>query len=225
MPDVKKKILSTRALDQEVISKARVQGIWIDCIPFIDIRYKSEKDIAGQFKDISESDIFIFTSQHAVKAAYELIKNLSNSSYCISGVTRQEVQQTRLKILANADYASDLVLLMERNSDLQYILFCGDKRLPTIPDFFIAQKLHLQEVVCYENIASPQRVTEQYDGVMFYSPSGVESYFSVNEINKNQHYYCIGNTTAKAIAKYINQNIIIGERPTIQAMMDKIMEE
>jgi len=163
MPDVKKKILSTRALDQEVISKARVQGIWIDCIPFIDIRYKSEKDIAGQFKDISESDIFIFTSQHAVKAAYELIKNLSNSSYCISGVTRQEVQQTRLKILANADYASDLVLLMERNSDLQYILFCGDKRLPTIPDFFIAQKLHLQEVVCYENIASPQRVTEQYD--------------------------------------------------------------
>lgn len=224
MGEEAKKILSTRILEPNIIAEANQKGVFIECIPFIDIQYKSIADIIPQIHNITPQDIFIFTSQHAVQAAFEILKNLNNKTYCISGITHQTVQQTNLRVIATASYAGDLIQIMEINDKARYILFCGNKRLPTIPTFLQQQQLELLEVVCYENIASPKKVKENYDGIMFYSPSGVNSYFTLNKANHQQKYYCIGNTTATAISKYSTENIIIAEKPEIAAMIQKIME-
>lgn len=222
MPDAEKKILSTRILEPAIINEAGRNGILIDCVPFIDIRYKRVADIRQQLGKINAGDTFIFTSQHAVQAAVDILKNLENKTYCISGATCDAVRQTALKVIATAGYASDLVNLIEINKDTGYVLFCGDKRLPTIPNFLQQRQLKLSEVVCYENIASPKKVEQHYEGVMFYSPSGVDSYFKLNRAAPHQKYYCIGNTTAKAISNYSRGNIIIAEKPGIPAMLEKI---
>lgn len=222
MPDAERKILSTRVLEPAIINEARKRGILIDCIPFIDIHYKPITNIHQQLGKIDARDIFIFTSQHAVQAAFDILKDLKNRTYCISGATFNAVQQTALHVIAAAGYASELVNLVEINNDRRYVLFCGNKRLPAIPDFLQQQQLKLSEVICYENIASPKKVEQHYDGVMFYSPSGVESYFKLNSAVPHQKYYCIGTTTAKAIARYSKENIIIAEKPEIRAMLEKI---
>lgn len=221
MADAERKILSTRILEPAIINKAKARGVFIDCIPFIDIHYKSVADIRQQLEDISSDDIFIFTSQHAVQAAFEILKELTNKTYCISGATFNAIKQTSLNVRATADYAGDLIQLIEINVKARYVLFCGDKRLPTIPDFLQQQQLRLSEVICYDNIASPKKVGQHYEGIMFYSPTGVESYFSVNEL-KGQTCYCIGTTTANAVKKYTVENIITATRPEIGAMLEKI---
>jgi len=224
MADAERKILSTRILEPAIINEAKARGILIDCIPFIDIHYRPVTDIRQQLRNITYSDIFIFTSQHAAQAAFDILKYLKNKTYCISGATCNAVKQTSLNVIVTAAYASELVRLIEVDEKARYILFCGDKRLPTIPDFLQQQRLKLSEVICYENIASPKKVEQQYEGVMFYSPSGVESYFQLNNASSHQKYYCIGTTTAKALSKYSKDNIIIAEKPGIQAILEKISE-
>ena len=217
-----KSILSTRILEATLLQEAEENGVKIDCIPFIDIQYKSITDIHQQLSQLSPRDIFIFTSQHAVNAAFEIVKDLNNATYCISGATRQALEQSLLTIEASADYAADLVKLMEMDENRNYILFCGNKRMPTIPRFLQQQGLHLLEVICYDNFASPHKVLPFYEGVMFYSPSGVESYFTLNQAAQHQKYYCIGTTTANAVGKYSKGNIIVAEKPGIPEMIQKI---
>ncbi|GAB3425343.1 uroporphyrinogen-III synthase [Niabella aquatica] len=222
MADAERKILSTRVLEPAIISAAGRKGILIDCISFIDIHYKSIAGISQQLGNIDTGDIFLFTSQHAVQAAFEILKNLKNKTYCISGATFHAVKQTSLDVIATAAYAGDLIRLIAVNEKARYVLFCGDKRLPTIPHFLQQLQLKSSEVICYENRASSKKVEQQYDGIMFYSPSGVESYFELNSAAPHQKYYCIGTTTAQAILKYSKENIIIAEKPEIRAMLEKI---
>ncbi len=217
-------ILSTRILDPAIINEAKESGILIDCIPFIDIHYRSIADIRQQLGDITSGDIFIFTSQHAVQAAFEILKELTNKTYCISGATCNAIKQTSLNVIATADYASELIRLIEVDEKARYVLFCGDKRLPTIPDFLQQQQLRLSEVICYNNIASPKKAEQHYEGIMFYSPSGVESYFQLNSPSSHQKYYCIGTTTVKALLKYSKENIVVAEKPSIHSMLEKIGE-
>ncbi|MGC4234589.1 MAG: uroporphyrinogen-III synthase [Niabella sp.] len=221
MTDAERKILSTRVLEPAIISEAGKKGVLIDCISFIDIHYRSAADIRQQLGNIASGDVFIFTSQHAVQAAFEVLRGLKNTTYCIDGATYNAIKQTELQVAATASYASELVVLIDKNPGSRYILFCGDKRLPTIPDFLHKHKLPMLEVICYENIATPQKVEQHYDGIMFYSPTGVESYFSANEV-KDQTCYCIGTTTANAVKKYTRENIVTASRPGIGAMLEKI---
>jgi len=215
-------VLSTRMLEPVLLQDAQAKGIRIDCIPFIEIRHRSTSDIVQQLGDLNSRDIFVFTSQHAVHAVMELIKNLHNKTYCIEGVTADTVRKTTLNIRATAPYAKELIKLIEIDREAHYYFFCGDKRLPTIPRFLQQNKLRFSEIICYENIAVPQKLHKQYEAIMFYSPSGVESYFSLNTPQPDQKYYCIGNTTAQALSKYCKGNIIIAEKPEIRAMLEKI---
>lgn len=214
-------ILSTRVLEPAIINEAKAKGVFIECVPFITIQYKPVADIRKELETVAANDIFIFTSQHAVHAAFEVLRGLKNTTYCINGATYNAIKQTELQVAATASYASELVVLIDKVPGTGYILFCGDKRLPTIPDFLHKHKLPVLEVICYENIATPQKVEQHYDGIMFYSPTGVESYFSANEI-KDQTCYCIGNTTANAAKKYAGKNIVTASRPEISAMLDQI---
>jgi uroporphyrinogen-III synthase len=56
--------------------------------------------------------------------------------------------------------------------------------------------------------------------VMFYSPSGVESFLSENKLNRDTLYCCIGDTTAAKLRKADgNATIIVSSAPTAEAML------
>jgi uroporphyrinogen-III synthase len=60
------------------------------------------------------------------------------------------------------------------------------------------------------------------DGILFFSPSGVESYLQENKI-ENEACFCIGNTTAEAL-KYITPNRIIANQPNMESVIMKCIE-
>ena len=55
--------------------------------------------------------------------------------------------------------------------------FCGNQRRDTLPDKVRAAGIKVEELVVYETVELPLKVTDHYDAILFYSPSGVRSFF------------------------------------------------
>ena len=73
-----------------------------------------------------------------------------------------------------------------------------------------------------ETPLTPQNIKgENVDAILFFSPSGVESYLKDNKI-KNEICFCIGETTASALENK-TKNIIIAEQPTIEDVIEVII--
>jgi uroporphyrinogen-III synthase len=82
----------------------------------------------------------------------------------------------------------------------------------------------VREVVVYKTKEIPELVKKHYQGVMFYSPNGVNSFFRVNIIGPHTVLFAIGNTTAASIRSKTNNNVIVSETPAKDQMVDKVIE-
>ena len=79
------------------------------------------------------------------------------------------------------------------------------------------------EIKVYETTLQPQKIKTAVDAILFFSPSGVESYLKDNTIKK-ETCFCIGETTAEALNK-ITKNIIIADQPTVEDVIEDVIEE
>ena len=83
-------------------------------------------------------------------------------------------------------------------------------------------KINWEEIIVYETLLTSHKIEIQPNGVLFFSPSGAESYMQENRI-EDEICFCIGNTTAEAL-KYATPNIIIANQPTIESTIIKCLE-
>jgi uroporphyrinogen-III synthase len=154
----------------------------------------------------------IFSSQNALKSIEiykkELFLGQIENSFCVG----QNVEafltkkgQNVAKMCKNARELSDFIIKMHKTEDFHY--FCGDIRLDKIPQRFREENINLTEIINYKTSGIHRKFDQTYDGVLFFSPSAVRSYFSKNHIDDNTAI-CIGETTAKEVRKYTNKLII-----------------
>ena len=85
-------------------------------------------------------------------------------------------------------------------------------------------EIEVTEVVVYETLETPKVVDKTYDGILFFSPSGVDSFFSNNSIDDKTILFAIGNTTAEAIKKYSDNKIIISDKTGKEMLITKAVE-
>ena len=76
----------------------------------------------------------------------------------------------------------------------------------------------------YSTIATVEKLSKRYDGILFFSPSAVESFFSLNEVGSNTILFAIGNTTAEAISQKVKNKIIIAESPGKEALVKEMLK-
>ena len=69
----------------------------------------------------------------------------------------------------------------------------------------------------YRTHSNPKAFNRNFDGILFYSPSGIQSYLLENKLG-NSMLFCIGNTTA-AEAKKHSENIILANKPTVENVL------
>jgi uroporphyrinogen-III synthase len=67
--------------------------------------------------------------------------------------------------------------------------------------------------VVYQTIEVPHKISKEYYGILFFSPSGVRSFFKVNKLESKTILFAIGNTTANEIKKISSNKIIISDEP------------
>ena len=170
------------------------------------------------FHLISTFDYLIFTSQNAVLS---VLKNENNSflkdkfCFCVGIKTKHLLEENGFKVEKSFEYAEDLVVfLVENHFKKEFTFFSGNLRKDTIPTAFQKNNIIFEEIEVYKTVLTPHKIDNQFDGILFFSPSAVQSYLKENNIS-NEVCFCIGTTTAAEIKKDI-KNIVIANQPTVE---------
>lgn len=220
-------ILSTRPLNKQIIEEAAEQNIFIDCISFIETVPVVNKDLEEKIKKLSEKKITaVFTSMNAVEAVKDHLPSKPEWRIFSIGQTTKELIDDFFgseNIVAVANDASTLADIIIENGEKDIFFFCGDQRRDELPGKLKSKNIKVEEVVVYNTIKTTQKISKEYDAVLFYSPSAVESFFSVNDINRDVTLFAIGYTTADTIKETVKNNIIIAEHPGKEALVKKMI--
>lgn len=214
------KILSTKILldnQKEALVSANFNVIEADFI-----RTESQP---FQLNEINDN--LIFTSQNAVqsfllnpKSAELKTKNV----FCVGLKTKILLSENGFNVIAYTGYAEDLaeiITLIYANES--YTFFSGNLRRDTLPEALKEAKIKFNEIKVYDTILTPQKIKTAVEAILFFSPSGIESYLKENTIKK-EICFCIGTTTASAL-EGITKNIIIADQPTIEDVIEDVIAE
>lgn len=178
-----------------------------------------------EIKDLNEN--LIFTSQNAVFSFLEnpKSKDLKHKNvFCVGLKTKALLSDHGFNVVAYTGYASDLaeIITLIYNKE-SFTFFSGNLRRDTLPNALKDAGIKLNEIQVYDTSLTPQKIKTQADAILFFSPSGIESYLKENTIKK-ETCFCIGETTAEALHK-ITKNIIIADQPTVENVIEDVINE
>ncbi|HEX4851773.1 MAG TPA: uroporphyrinogen-III synthase [Puia sp.] len=95
----------------------------------------------------------------------------------------------------------------------QAIFFCGDLRRDELPDILKEGGVEINELVVYETKLTPVKVSMRYDGILFFSPSAIKSFFTLNELPSKTVLFSIGETTRATLMDFTDHKIISIDKP------------
>jgi uroporphyrinogen-III synthase len=195
------RILSTKELPAPQLATATENGIDIITEKFIHIQ---PVNITTALPPANS--VVIFTSANAVMAS-----DIAWQVYCLNGATQEAVKERlpHAKVMAVAANATALAQQIIQHNITSAVFFCGNIRRNELPDLLQQHGIALEEVIVYETTEVPVVTTNDYDGIFFFSPSGVKSYFTVNTPPASAICFAIGNTTANALKEHTTNKIII----------------
>ena len=173
------------------------------------------------------NDNLIFTSQNAAQSVLlhpKCSALKAKNVFCVGLKTKALLEENGFNVAVYVDYASDLAEIITLiYSNESYTFFSGNLRKETVPKALKEAKVNFNEIQVYETTLTPQKIKTAVDGILFFSPSAIESYLMQNKI-KNEICFCIGNTTAEALEK-ITRNIIIADQPSVENVIEDVIEE
>lgn len=209
------RILSTKKLEEpqkELLLNAGISFVEADFIKPESIEFKCPQHIKNA----------IFTSKNAVKTV--LKKNVKiDNCFCVGDKTEALLEKNGFTVVEKAYQAKALAEKIIRNhADKDFIFFCGDKRREELPEFLKKYNINLQEIEVYKTELNSKQIEGNFDGVMFFSPSAVQSFVLRNEF-ENMTAFCIGKTTQAEAKKYTN-NIITANKASIENVIVQVIK-
>lgn len=223
-------ILCTRPLNEKLIADAKQAGIDIEELSFIETEPIESVEIQQEIEQaFLLNTTVVFTSMNAVEAVanFQELNNPAWEIYCIGTTTNKLVSKYfgEDKITGTANDAAELATLIaeEDNTD-EVIFFCGDQRRDELPAILHSNGIEVNEIVVYQTITVPHKISRDYHGILFFSPSAVASFFQQNKLSATTILFAIGNTTANEIRKYTTNKIIISDEPGKENLVKKMME-
>ncbi|RSK41444.1 uroporphyrinogen-III synthase [Mangrovimonas spongiae] len=209
-------ILSTKILTQEqknVLTKANINVIDYNAITidFLD------------FDDEIIAENAIITSKNAVKAVIDK-KVVIKNCFCVGEKTKALLEENGQNVTKMTNYGTDLAKFIVKNHKNEHFwFFCNNIRRDELPNILTKNNISFKEVEVYKTALNKQLISKPFDAVLFFSPSGIES-FTANNSLKNKAIFCIGKTTAKA-AKPFAENIHIANKPTIESVLKSVVKQ
>lgn len=220
-------ILSTRPLDRQLIMEAAQKGVEIECLSFIETQPVVSEDLQLLIKGLAQRPLTaVFTSMNAVEAIKDAAGDkVSWGIYCIGNTTRQLVADIwgvdRIK--GTAENASSLADLIINNNEKEVVFFCGEQRRDELPIKMRNHGISLKELVVYRTIETARPVYKKYDGILFFSPSAVNSFFSFNRPTSCGVAFAIGSTTATALKTRGCTSIVSADMPGKEELVRKML--
>lgn len=229
MPLSKYNLLCTSPLEQSLIDNAAEKGMSIDMVPLIKTESILSPEVIQEIQSFQlQKATVIFTSINAVNAVTQQLTTIPDwTIFSIGGITKEAVykffgEKSVVATAKNAAALSEKILTYPAIQDV--IFFCGDQRLNELPEKLIARNLHVSEIVVYSTIEIHQQIEKNYSGIAFFSPSAVNSFFSVNTIDTNVVLFSIGKTTTTTIKSYCNNIVETSEWPGKQQLIERAVD-
>lgn len=222
-------ILSTVELNDNLLLSAMEHGVEIDALSFIQVEPVKDIHLDEEIADLCKMPLTaVFTSANAVAAMADLLKTGKPdwNIYCIGNATKKAVLDyfDEFAVKGTAFDAALLANVIKTHGVKEVAFFCGNKRLDALPVFLFQNDIMVHEVVVYKTIETPEQVRKRYQGIMFFSPNGVNSYLRVNDLDPHTVLFAIGHTTAGALKARVPNKIVICEAPSKERMVEKVIE-
>lgn len=166
----------------------------------------------------------IFTSQNAVEAVFTKNPEIRfGRCFCVGEKTRALLENYGQIVFKTTEYAAELSkFLIENHVGAVFQFFCGNIRSDEIPSKLTENKIHFKEITVYKTTLNPKKFERNFEAAMFFSPSGVRSYFHLNSPNSVKNAICIGTTTAAELQNYLHmEKVKIANSTTIESVIAK----
>jgi uroporphyrinogen-III synthase len=215
-------ILSTKTLSSEQ------RQVFLDAnIDLLEQDFIEIENVNFELKNSNEN--LIFSSQNAVlslmeQADWEKLK--AKTVFCVGIKSKELLEQNGFTVAVYMDYASELaeiITLIYKNESFTF--FSGNLRKETLPQALKNAGIKFNEIEVYQTKLAPFKISkeEKFDGILFFSPSGVESFLKDNKI-KTETCFCIGETTSESLEINKVKNIVIAENPSIEDVIADVIE-
>ena len=214
-----KNILSTKKLStvqKDQLLQEGVCAVDYDAISITFLDFKAPEVI----------DNAIFTSQQAVRSFLEKSQGVLSikNCFCVGAKTKILLEENGLKVIEIGQNATELAQNIAKNyKNCVFYYFCGTIRREELPKALKSEKISLFEVKTYKTVLKTKKFDQNWDGILFFSPSGVASYISENKPQTNTRAFCIGQTTA-ASAKEHFKSVVVAPTNTIESVLEKTKE-
>ena len=166
----------------------------------------------------------IFTSQNAVLSTQNSEFRIQNC-FCVGEKTKALLEQNGLKVNKMTEYASELSeYLVNNHRNGSFHFFCGNIRSDEIPSKLKKNNIPFEEIKVYKTTLQPKKFEKQFDAIMFFSPSGVKSFYEKNDSSEvHSIAVCIGTTTASEARKY-SDNVVVSNSTSVESVIAKTVK-
>jgi uroporphyrinogen-III synthase len=221
-------ILSTKILPPS-IKKGAANDIDISEIELIQIKpiqtIEKSKEIIQWLKAPLP---VIFTSANAIEIINQLLNQEhiefgNRTIYSLSGKTYDRLKKYfPHHTITIANKASELAEMILYDHVDEIVFFCGDIRRNELPDTLQQNTARVHEVIIYQTIEIPTKIDGCWDAVLFFSPSGVRSFFAANKLPPETICFAIGETTATTISQYTQNKTMQSKTPDPGNMIKEV---
>lgn len=215
----KLRILSTRPLGPALIAGAAAAGIEVEERAFIETQPIGDAAALAAIDDAyTQPATVVFTSMNAVDAVVARQKGRAPGwrIFCVGQTTAKQVEAAfgKAAIAGTSPSAALLAQLMvEHAPPEQVVFFCGNLRRDELPEILRGHGVDVREVQVYQTQMLPQKVESDYDGILFFSPSAAQSFFSSNRPPASTVLFAIGDTTARELKRLSPNAVVTAEKP------------
>ncbi len=138
--------------------------------------------------------------------------------------TKTLLEENGQKVIKIAQNSADLAHFLTKNyKNEEFTFFCGTRRMPEIETQLNLHQISLHIIELYETLPNPYQLKTAVEGILFYSPSAVSSFFIENEWPQNAYGFCLGSSTAAQLKPYTNQ-FYVAQQPNETALLLKLKQ-
>ncbi len=187
----------------------------IDFRPFIHVEGIASQEFRQQKINIADHSAIILTSKTAIDHFFRICEEIrfevpdTMKYFCISEAVAYYLQKyvtyRKRKIFFGKQTIEDLVEVMKKHKNEQFLLPCTDILRDKIPITLEEHNYNFSKAILYRTVASDLSDLEDvyYDMLVFFSPGGIESLFKnfPDFKQNNTKIAAFGPTTANAVVK------------------------
>lgn len=219
------KILFTKTGIENEVSKKLGTDLVYDFQDFIRIEHLKTKPF--DLKNYS----LIFSSVNAVKSFFKnkfephenfLNPKKFNKIYAVGFKTKLELRKHGFGTFKVTKHASDLAdFIIDYSQKEKFLHICGNLALDILDEKLPLQNISYKKVIIYKTNLLYPKISENYDAMVFFSPSGVRSFAKFNSL-ENLKLFSIGQTTEKELKKFTQNRIFTSKESNLEDLLSVI---